>query len=103
MPFTIGGDYVPERPDYSKKTPKTKPQALKPTSTKIKVFSEKRKNTYITIIKNLPLSHEEEKELTSYIKKKLGCGGSYKDTHIEIQGNKLEDVKNILKSKGFKV
>jgi translation initiation factor 1 len=84
MPFTIGGDYIPDKP----------PENKKPT----KVFLEHRKKSPVTIINNLNLSKEEGKKLASKIQKKLGCGGSYKNDRIEIQGNKVEEVKKILKN-----
>lgn len=83
MPFTIGGDYIPDKPTENKK----------PT----KIFLEKRKNTFVTVIVNLNLSREEGKNLASKLQKQLGCGGSYKNDRIELQGNKVEKAKEILK------
>jgi translation initiation factor 1 (eIF-1/SUI1) len=68
---------------------------------KTKVYLEKRRGAFVTIIKNLPLESEEAKEFTSQLKKSLATGGSFKENLVEIQGDHLEKVKLFLKSKGF--
>ncbi|EFB40340.1 hypothetical protein pah_c207o029 [Parachlamydia acanthamoebae str. Hall's coccus] len=40
--------------------------------------------------------------MASDIKKKLGCGGAVKENDIEIQGDKVEQVKKMLMEKGIK-
>ena len=46
---------------------------------------------------------EEIEMLASEIKKRLGTGGSFRDNEILIQGNRKEEIKTFLKSKGYKV
>jgi len=89
MPFTIGGDYIPEDKSNAKRRP-------------VKVRSMRRKNSYITVVLNLALSPEELKKLASLIKAKLGTGGSVKEGNIEIQGDKVDAVKKILLEQGIK-
>lgn len=90
MGFTIGGDYIPS--DKSKKN-------VGP----VKVYKEKRKGAFVTLIKNLPLNLEEKKNLLSKIKKRLACGGSIKEEEILIQGDKMVETKDLLREEGFKV
>lgn len=89
MPFTFGGDYIPN--------PETKPK--KP----IKICLEKRRGKFLTKILYLPLSSSDMQQLASEMKKKLGAGGSVKNEQIEIQGNRMEEVKKFLIAKGYKV
>ncbi|MCE2982543.1 MAG: translation initiation factor [Parachlamydia sp.] len=84
MPFTIGGEWIPDKPA---------PQPHKP----LKIFKEKRGSSIVTLIRNLPLSSKEMKELCSALKRHLGCGGAIKDDHIELQGDKVEAAKKYLK------
>lgn len=89
MPFTFEGDYIPNEKSTTKKA--------------IKICLEKRRGKLMTKILNLPLNSNEMQELASLLKKMLGTGGSVKNDTIEVQGNRIEDVKKILKSKAFKV
>ena len=91
MPFTVGGDWIPnEEPTLSK--PK------RPTS----VRSEKRKHSRVTVIRNLPGTSQELSRIASLLKRKCSCGGTVKDGIIEIQGDKIEEVRALLKEQGIK-
>lgn len=89
MPFTIGGEWIPDQPPAKPKLP-------------IKIIKEKRGSSLVTLIVNLPLPPEELKNLCSTLKKQLGCGGSIKGDHIELQGDKIEGVKDYLQKTGIK-
>jgi translation initiation factor 1 len=86
MPFTIGGEWIPEP------APTIKPKHP------VKVIKEKRGSSIVTVILNLPLKTEDLKTLCSTLKQKLGCGGSIKSDQIELQGDKVEAVKAYLKA-----
>lgn len=86
MPFTLGGDWV------------AKPKHYPP----IKIFKEKRKGSYTTLIKNIPLEEPELKLFVSELKKQLATGGSLKEGVVEIQGDKVEEVRALLSAKGWK-
>lgn len=89
MPFTIGGEWVPEKSNTPKKP--------------VKIRKERRGNTLVTIISHLPLEADGLKALCSKLKQKLGCGGSVKSDCIELQGDKIEQVKPLLNQEGIKV
>lgn len=89
MPFTIGGEWIPEK--------KNSNHSSKP----VKVRLVKRGKAILTLVMNLPMTADELKDLASNLKKKLGCGGSVREDVIEIQGDKVADVKNYLLSKGI--
>jgi translation initiation factor 1 len=89
MPFTIGGDYLP---------PEEKPE--KKSGRPVKVRLEKRKKAILTVVINL--ERPDLKEIASTLKSRLGCGGSVKDGRIEIQGDKVPQVKELLLEFGIK-
>lgn len=57
----------------------------------------------VTLIKGLPLSAEELKDLASQLKKKCGVGGAAKDGDIEIQGDQRALLKTELENRGYTV
>lgn len=66
---------------------------------KIEVFIEKRKfGKTITVISGIT---DNAKELASQLKSKLACGGTFKNGHIELQGNHKVRVKEILLKLGY--
>lgn len=90
MPFTIGGEWIPEKTPGKPKHP-------------VKVVKEKRRASYVTLILNLPQEEAELKALCSKLKQQLGCGGSVKEGKIELQGDQVQIVKNHLKEMGIRV
>jgi len=82
MPFTINGEWIPE--------PISKPKHP------VKIIKEKRRASYVTLILNLPMDESRLKTLCSKLKQRLGCGGSVKKEHIELQGDQVENVKGYL-------
>ena len=92
MPFTIGGEWIPEKNE----------ERVKKTQRPVKVIKERRGLSTVTLILNLPLTVEEMKQLCTFFKQRLGCGGSVKENKIEIQGDKIQQIKDLLKQKGYK-
>ena len=59
---------------------------------------------WMTVAKNFKgISESEKKSLKQSIQKRCGVGGSVKAGCIEIQGDKREDVRQVLESAGFQV
>ncbi len=85
MPFTLGGEWIPE--------------ASQKPKLPLKIIKEKRRSSCVTVILNLPMDEGQMKHLCSQLKQLLGCGGSVKEEHIELQGDQVEHVKNYFKSK----
>ncbi len=83
MPFTLGGDYIPNE----------KPRPKGP----YKVRKERRKHTTITKIVSLPLHDDEIKELAKTLRRAFACGGSVKDGAIELQGDFTDRVDSHIK------
>ena len=84
MPFTIGGEWIPE-------------SSLSKPAQPIKVRKEKRRSAFVTIIMHLPYENSQLKNICSSLKKRLGCGGSVKGSTIELQGDQIDAVNTFLK------
>jgi len=66
---------------------------------KIKISMEKRKfGKPTTIIEGIT---ENAKEITSQLKSKLACGGTFKKNHIELQGDHRPRIKDVLVKLGY--
>ena len=86
MPVNIFGEWIPE---------KGVKEPVKP----VKVRVVKRGKSTLTVILNLERSSQEMEDISSSLKKNLGCGGSVKGGDIEIQGDKLSAVQKFLAQK----
>ncbi|GJJ79593.1 hypothetical protein PcPA57_03130 [Pasteurella canis] len=62
-----------------------------------------RKGSGVSVITGLDLSDAELKLLAAELKKRCGCGGSVKNSSIEIQGEKRDLLKQLLEQKGYVV
>lgn len=88
MPFTIGGEWVPEPSSATPKQP-------------IKIIKEKRRGSFVTVILHVPGEESQLKKHCSAMKQRLGCGGSVKDGTIELQGDQVESSRSYLKESGL--
>ncbi|MEO1954922.1 MAG: translation initiation factor [Campylobacterales bacterium] len=71
---------------------------------KLKIRKEKRRGKDVTIIEEFYLAPEILKDILKEFKKKLGVGGTIKDNlSIEFQGDIQEQVKPLLRKKGFPI
>ena len=70
---------------------------------KIRRETKGRKGKGVMTISGLGLDNKGLKELASKLKKTCGCGGSVVDETIEIQGDKRDQIKQVLEKAGFKV
>jgi translation initiation factor 1 len=55
----------------------------------------------VTIIEGIDKGEINLEELAKYLKSKLACGGTIKNGVIELQGNHVNRVKELLIKKGF--
>lgn len=66
---------------------------------KIRVFIETRKfRKPITIIEGIT---DNARDITKQLKSKLACGGTYKNNHIELQGDHRNRIRDILVKLGY--
>jgi len=72
----------------------------KETTRQLKIFTTKaRFNKLVTIVEGL--SGEELKQATKELKRKMACGGSYKDNQIVLQGEHKLKTRDYLVQLGY--
>ena len=95
--FSTNNDF-----DYSSEE-ENQANTLPKNQQKLHVYFERagRKGKIVTLITGFIGKDEDLKALEKLLKTKCGTGGTCKNGNIEIQGNMVEKVKNILKSEGY--
>jgi translation initiation factor 1 len=83
------------------------PQSLKDISVDIRLDRKGRHGKTMTLIEGLPADLDYVKALTKRLKQRCGSGGTYRlegaEACIEIQGNKIEKLRQILESEDIEV
>lgn len=62
---------------------------------------EKRRGKTVTLVGEFQLSSQSATALLKSLKKKLACGGAYKDHFMEFQGELKEKIRSLLVAEGF--
>lgn len=62
-----------------------------------------RKGKTVTVVDGLPRNQDFLKALAKELKKACGAGGTVIDDRVEIQGDLLDRLREILRSKGWTV
>lgn len=57
----------------------------------------------VTVITGIPLNGDELKKIAKALKTAAGSGGSVKNGHIEIQGDKRDITRKFLEARGYTV
>ncbi|WP_457745989.1 translation initiation factor [Sulfurimonas sp.] len=63
---------------------------------------EKRRGKVVTLVGEFHLTKEDATSLIKKLKKKLGCGGTYKDGFMEFQGELKEKLRPLLAEEKFR-
>jgi len=63
---------------------------------------EKRRGKIVTLIGEFFLEAKDANATLKILKKKLGCGGSYKDSYMEFQGDLKEKLRPLLVELNFR-
>lgn len=78
-------------------------EAKKVQKTPLNISFQRRNGKPATIITEFEGSDEELKDLAKFLKVQCGVGGSARGGEILIQGDVRAKVKDLLKSKGYKI
>ena len=63
---------------------------------------EKRRGKTVTLVGEFQLPKTDATAILKLLKKKLGCGGSFKDNFMEFQGDLKDKLRPLLVSEGFR-
>ena len=63
---------------------------------------EKRRGKTVTLTGEFHIEKKASEELLKSLKKKLGCGGSFKDGWMEFQGDLKEKLRELLEKESFR-
>ncbi|MDF1878896.1 translation initiation factor [Sulfurimonas sp. SAG-AH-194-C20] len=63
---------------------------------------EKRRGKTVTLVGEFQISEEDATSTLKLLKKKLGCGGIYKDGFMEFQGELKEKLRSLLLTLDFR-
>ena len=63
---------------------------------------EKRRGKVVTLVGEFHLKKEDANAVLKRLKKKLGCGGSYKENWMEFQGEMQEKLRDLLLKENFR-
>ena len=63
---------------------------------------EKRRGKTVTLVGEFNITKEDATKTLKMLKKKLGCGGSYKDRWMEFQGELKDKLRPLLVQENFR-
>ena len=98
----IGADFDDDWKEVESKKSKPKQTIIEPSKHQLFFSKEKRAGKTITIVGDFYLLDKDAKVLFKTLKKKLCCGGSYKENKMEFQGDIKDRLKEILLQHNFK-
>jgi translation initiation factor 1 len=67
----------------------------------IQLEKKSRGGKEVTVVSHLGLSGAQLSEILQLIKRRLGTGGTLKNQSLEIQGNRVAEVRELLSSQGI--
>jgi len=77
-------------------------EILEPSKHFLIFKKEKRRGKTVTLVGEFQLSKDDANITLKFLKKKLGCGGAYKDNWMEFQGELKEKLKELLLKDGYR-
>ena len=79
-----------------------KNENLEPSKHQLFFAKEKRRGKVVTLVGEFFMPKDESAKVLKILKKKLGCGGAYKDNIMEFQGDLKDKIRPLLVNEGFK-
>ncbi|EQB38766.1 translation initiation factor SUI1 [Sulfurimonas hongkongensis] len=77
-------------------------EILEPQKHLLVFAKEKRRGKIVTLVGEFHITKEDASKTLKLLKKKLGCGGAFKDGWMEFQGELKDKLKELLLSEGFR-
>jgi translation initiation factor 1 len=98
----IGRDFDDTWTEIKNDTQKEKQTPLKhPKEHQLHFSKEKRRGKTLTLVGPFCIAQKEAQTLLKSLKKRLGCGGTYKNNFMEFQGDLKENLRPLLVQEGF--
>lgn len=105
-PFaTLSSDGLPPAPEAPAAAPPPPANPARKSRGRVDIIREKagRGGRTVTVVKNfVGIGLPEKEQLAKTMQRACGTGGTVKDGHIEIQGDKRAEVARILEEAGFR-
>jgi translation initiation factor 1 len=70
---------------------------------RLRIEKAGRRGKTVTVIESLPRNRTFLKDLAGELKRACGSGGKVGETHVEIQGDHRDNVRDFLRAKGWVV
>ena len=77
-------------------------EILEPSKHFLMFKKEKRRGKTVTLVGEFQLPKNDSTATLKILKKKLGCGGNFKDGWMEFQGDLKEKLRPLLVEEGFR-
>lgn len=77
-------------------------EILDPSKHSLVFQREKRRGKVVTLVGQFYINNDDATKILKFLKKTLGCGGSYKNGWMEFQGEMQKKLKELLVQKGFR-
>ena len=84
------------------KKSKTSSEILEPAKHFLVFKREKRRGKVVTLVGEFHLNKDSANAVLKRIKKKLGCGGTYKENWMEFQGEVQQKLRELLTQEQFR-
>jgi len=77
-------------------------EILEPSKHQLFFSKEKRRGKVVTLVGEFNMPKDDCTATLKILKKKLGCGGAFKDKYMEFQGDLKDKIRPLLVDEGFK-
>jgi len=77
-------------------------EILEPSKHQLFFSKEKRRGKVVTLVGEFLMPKDDCNATLKILKKKLGCGGAYKDNFMEFQGDLKDKIRPLLIEIGFR-
>ena len=100
--LNIGAAFSDDWQQVSELKKPTKTERLEPSKHFLILKKEKRRGKIVTLVGPFGLEKRDTDALLKKLKKKLGCGGSFKEEFMEFQGDTPLKLRELLEAESFR-